>query len=104
VTSWPSTKARRVYAALLGGIALHTLTSVPLNALRHPPEHGTCGWYIWGGETLSDDPTFFKPLHVSHLSEVCPSIVPYLGLAPGWRVLIAPNQEEVWFDETLLAV
>ena len=85
------------------GVAIETLTAVPLNALRHPPENGTSGWYIWGGE-LSDEPTFFKPLHHLHLLETCPAIVPYLGLGPGWRVLIAPNQKEVWFDEKLLAV
>jgi len=86
------------------GIALETLSSQPLNALRHPPEQGTCGWYIWGGEKLSEDPTFFKSLHAEHLAEHCPTLVPYLGLGPGWRVLLAPNQEEVWFDEKLLAV
>jgi hypothetical protein len=26
----------------------------------------------------------------------------YLGLAPGWRFLIAPGYEDVWFDEILL--
>jgi hypothetical protein len=36
------------------GIALSTLDQTPLNGLRHPPEHGTCGWYIWGGEELSE--------------------------------------------------
>jgi hypothetical protein len=28
------------------GIALSTLHLLPLNGLRHLPEHGTCGWYI----------------------------------------------------------
>ncbi len=32
------------------------------------------------------------------------SIVPYLGLAPGWGVVLAPNYEDVWYDEKLLAV
>jgi hypothetical protein len=86
------------------GVAIHTLSSLPLNALRHPPENGTSGWYVWGGERLSEDSTFFKPLHHKHLAQHCPNLVPYLGLAPGWRVLLAPNQEEVWFDEKLLTV
>jgi len=30
--------------------------------------------------------------------------VPFLGLPPGWRVLLAPGQEEVWFDAELLSV
>jgi len=83
------------------GIALGTLTQSPLNALRHKPEGDTCGWYIWGGEVLSDAPDFFQPLHVEHLSAICADLVPYLGLGPGWRVLLAPGQEDVWFDRAL---
>lgn len=86
------------------GVAISTLSLLPLNALRHPPNGETCGWYIWGGTELSSDPSFFQPLHVEHLATYCPIIVPYLGLAPGWRVLLAPNQREVWFDDQLLAV
>ena len=85
------------------GVALLTLSQLPLNALRHRPEGGTCGWYIWGGE-LSDDPGFFQPLHVHHLVTYAPSLIPVLALAPGWRVLLAPEQTEVWYDPTLLAV
>ena len=32
------------------------------------------------------------------------STLPYLGLAPGWRFLIAPGYEDVWYDEKLLLV
>lgn len=80
------------------GIALETLSELPLNALRVKPVGGVSGWYIWGGEysTASD---FFSPLHITHLEEQCRSIVPYLGLAPGWRVQLAPGHEDVWFDE-----
>lgn len=85
------------------GVALPTLSRLPLNALRHPREGGTCGWYIWGGE-LSDNPRFFQPLHVSHLGLHAPALLPYLALAPGWRVLLAPGQAEVWYDAGLLAV
>jgi len=86
------------------GIALATLGIIPLNALRHPPEGNTCGWYIWGGEALSQDPDFFQPLHVRHLAKYCPTIMPYLALAPGWRVLLAPGQIEVWYDRGLLDI
>jgi hypothetical protein len=85
------------------GIALATLGKVPLNALRHPSGQGTCGWYVWGGE-LSEDPGFFQPLHMLHVVEHAPQLVPYLALAPGWRVLLAPEQTEVWYDPALLAV
>ena len=83
------------------GIALATLQRLPLNALRHTPINGTCGWYIWGGE-LSDAPGFFQPLHAAHVPEYVPQLVPYLALAPGWRVLIAPTQLDVWYDAALV--
>ena len=86
------------------GIALDTIDKAPLNALRHPPESGTCGWYIWGGEELSEAPDFFEPLHVAHLSERCPEIMKYLGLGPGWRILVAREQLEVWYDEAIINV
>jgi hypothetical protein len=87
------------------GINPNVLTDLlPLNALRHPGENGTCGWYIWAGEELSDDPSFFVALHVEHLAKWCPAIVPYLALPAGYRVLLAPDFEDVWFDEALLTV
>jgi hypothetical protein len=84
------------------GIALATLAHLPLHALRHPPENGMTGWYIWGGD-LSEAPNFFQPLHAGHLSEYVPRLVPYLALAPGWRVLLSPAQLDVWYDDSLLA-
>ena len=52
------------------GISANVLSGLqPLNALRHRPEGGTCGWYIWAGEQLSDDPYYFESLHAEHLSE-----------------------------------
>jgi hypothetical protein len=77
-------------------------TSYPLNGLRHPPENGTCGWFIWSGALLSQADDFFQPLHVSHIVGRCPILLKYLGLAPGWRFLVAPNHEDVWWDGKLL--
>jgi hypothetical protein len=76
----------------------------PINGLRHPPEGDTVGWYIWSGENFSEDPGFFVPWHVKHLYDRYPDIAEYLGLAPGWRFLIAPGYEDVWFDESLLNI
>jgi hypothetical protein len=76
----------------------------PLNGLRHPPESGTSGWFIWGGEELSEADDFFMPMHIEHLAKECPAVLPYLGLPPGWRFLIAGDYEDVWFDELLLSV
>lgn len=87
------------------GISLNIKEGIePINGLRHPPEGDTTGWYIWAGEELSDCSDFFKPLHVEHIAEWCPQIIKYLGLAPGWRFLIAGNYEDVWFDESLLNI
>ena len=87
------------------GIALQTKGIQPLNALRHPVEAGTCGWYIWWGEEIDQsDPEFFKPLHVKHLAIHCPQFIPYLGLAPGWRVQLSLEHEDVWFDDGLLVL
>ncbi|MEO9510620.1 MAG: hypothetical protein ABJN84_05160 [Flavobacteriaceae bacterium] len=86
------------------GIAENVKNSTqPIHALRHFPQGDTTGWYIWAGE-YSEDPDFFKPLHVSHLEEWCPLIIPYLGLDAGWRFLIAEggNYIDVWEDLSLL--
>lgn len=76
----------------------------PINGLRHPPEGDTTGWYIWSGEDLSEEPDFFVSWHAKHLYDRYPEIAKYLGLAPGWRFLIAPGHEDVWFDANLLNI
>lgn len=73
----------------------------PVHGLRVEPVNATSGWYIWVG-ALSDDPDFFLPLHGAHLPDWCPVVMPYLALPPGWRFLLAPDHEDVWFDPTLL--
>ncbi|QXI31593.1 hypothetical protein HU752_022615 [Pseudomonas vanderleydeniana] len=70
--------------------------------MRIRPEAGTCGWYIWAGEELSEADDFFVPLHVAHLDDWEPLLLPYLGLAPGFRFLITEDYEDVWFDPRLL--
>jgi hypothetical protein len=74
----------------------------PISGLRHPPAGDTTGWYIWAGEAFSENPDFFEPVHVAHLSELCPSILRLLGLPPGWRFLSHGDYLDVWEDETLL--
>jgi hypothetical protein len=88
------------------GIARNVIgmTTLPLNGLRHPPEGDTTGWYFWAGETLSTDPDFFEPMHVAHLAERCPALLRFLGLAPGWRFLLAEDYVDVWHDPKLLDV
>jgi hypothetical protein len=84
------------------GMALNVRSGAcPINGLRHAPEHGTNGWYIWASETFPDDDGFV-PLHVEHVSDWHPDIEHYLALPPGWRFLIAGDYEDVWYDATLL--
>lgn len=75
-----------------------------LNGLRHPATNAMSGWFIWAGEHLGSGDDFFEPLHIEHLIERCPIVLKYLGLASGWRFLVAPDYEEVWFDAHLLRV
>jgi hypothetical protein len=76
--------------------------ALPINGMRIIPEGDTTGWYLWGGDQFSEDPDFFLPVHVEHLKDWCPTALPYLQLPPGWRFLIAPGHEDVWFDKALL--
>jgi hypothetical protein len=96
------------YAGTLGdtktGFALSTKGRVPINGLRHPPKGETSGWYIWCGQELSDAADFFDPLHTCHLYEEYPDLVQLLGLAPGYRFLLAGEHLDVWYDPSLLNV
>lgn len=88
----------------LVGLARDVRTGLmPINGLRHPPAGPTSGWYLWAGGELSTRDDYFEPCHIVHLATTCPAVMPYLLLPPGWRFLIAPNVEDVWFDDTLLA-
>ncbi len=88
----------------LVGIALASFErfEMPINGLRHPIEsEQSTNWYIWAGEYSNSD-DFFQPIHVSHLIEICPKVINYLGLAPGWRFLFDNHYEDIWYDKNLL--
>lgn len=77
------------------------LNSEPLNGLRHNPEDGTTGWFIWSGE-YEEREDFFKPICAEHLLEKKPEIIKYLGLDVGFRFLTGKeNYEDVWFDKKI---
>lgn len=81
------------------GVARNVFDDVwPLNGVRLAPTHDTNGWYIWAGGEMSAAADFFVPLCASCLTDAYPSLTPYLELPPGWRFLLAPGQEHVWFD------
>lgn len=85
------------------GIALSTIGKQPINGLRHKPENGTNGWFIWCGNELCKTESFFSPLHIEHISEYLPEIIEYLNLPPGYRFLIDGNDyEDIWFDNDVL--
>ncbi|HEY2823432.1 MAG TPA: hypothetical protein VGJ06_20475 [Candidatus Acidoferrum sp.] len=84
--------------------AVSTKGKLPINGLRHPVAGDTNGWYIWRGETLSDDAAFFVPLHMDHVYEDYPEIAKFLGLPPGYRFLVAPDHNDVWLDQSLLKI
>jgi hypothetical protein len=77
------------------GVALETLQLLPLNVRRVTPEHGHSGWYVWGGEGRSSEVGFFQSLPVARLLERHPQIMPFLALAPGWRVQWRPEAYQV---------
>jgi hypothetical protein len=74
----------------------------PLNGLRHRPETGTSGWYLWADDKLDPGDDFFQPLHVEHVRDWRAELLPYLALPPGWRFLIAAGHEDAWYDPSLL--
>jgi hypothetical protein len=74
---------------------------LPINGLRIVLE-GTSGWFLWAGENFSQDDDWFQPVHAYHLLDKCPEVTPYLSLPAGWRFLIAPDYEDVWYDEALI--
>ena len=86
------------------GLALQTCeASGPWHGLRHLPEKGTSGWFIWKGD-YKEDENFFSPLHVTHITDYAPEVSEFLGLAPGWRFLIDGTYNDVWLDESLLNI
>lgn len=85
------------------GIALSTLGQMPIRGDRLAPENGTNGWYIWCGEQWSNDPNFYSPMCVEHLTDMLPLVVDFLDLPPGYRFVIDDNgYKDVWFDAAIL--
>ncbi|QQS42321.1 MAG: hypothetical protein IPM63_05090 [Acidobacteriota bacterium] len=85
------------------GLAMRTLGLEPINGLRHPPEGDSNGWYVWCGDTFSEEDDFFEPLHIEHIDDYLPSVRKYLDLPPGWRFQIdSEGYEDVWFDGSLV--
>lgn len=55
-----------------------------LYGARHAPlSEGESGWYFT--TDAHDDDTKLVKVHVGHLEDVCPAVVPYLALPVGWH-------------------
>ncbi|WP_107928796.1 immunity protein Imm33 domain-containing protein [Neisseria animaloris] len=53
-------------------------------------------WFIYCGE-YSDADDFFSPIHVSHLKDMLPEVLPYLALSEGFGFVIDNDgYEDVW--------
>ncbi|NTX17167.1 hypothetical protein HUA76_40975 [Myxococcus sp. CA056] len=77
--------------------------AMPIYGVRYSTQPGGVGWFFWAGEgELSTDVDYFQALHVEHLEEWCPLVLPYLALPPGWRFLTDGAVDDVWFDQAVL--
>jgi hypothetical protein len=66
---------------------------------RHEPLfEGESGWYF---TTDDDGDGRLVKVHVGHLAEVCPAVLPFLALPPGWYFDTASGAAA--FDPSLLA-
>jgi hypothetical protein len=40
---------------------------------------------------MNQSPDYFEPVEVEYLYDRCREVLPYLGLPPGWRFVVAPG-------------
>ena len=85
------------------GIALTTMSSMPINGMRIPALSGSTGWYVYGGTEQTAESDFYKPLCITHLHKYCEIVLPYLCIPSDWRFQIdGDGYEDVWYDEKLV--
>lgn len=80
-------------------VALATLGRMPIVGERIVLEDGkNVSWFIHCG-AHSDADDFYQAVHWHHLAEMLPEVLPYLGLAQGFRFMIdREGHEEVWYQ------
>ncbi len=81
------------------GVAVATLARSPIYGVRKKNADGSASWYVWAGE-YSTVPDFYQPLCASHLIDLLPISLPYLGLPSGYKFIIdRSGYEDVWQEE-----
>ncbi|MBJ9952161.1 MULTISPECIES: hypothetical protein [unclassified Acinetobacter] len=91
------------YIPLDGGemvaFAMQSLGQQPIYAVRILLEkEENVSWFIHCGE-YSSASDFYQAMHVSHLQEYLPKILPYLALEQGFHVIIDEHgYEDVWLN------
>lgn len=69
-------------------VAINTIGQLPINGLRYPLlDDNNIGWFVYCGEYLADD-NFFEPIHISHLDNLLPEVLPYLALEDHFAFVI----------------
>jgi hypothetical protein len=78
-------------------VAISTLGKMPVYGTRISlPEGGNVSWFFHCGE-YSDAVDFYQSVHTEHLSELLPSVVKYLRLPPGSKLIVDDQgYEDVW--------
>lgn len=74
----------------------------PLNGMRRAPQGDMTGWYLYEGDEFPTGSGAFQVIHASHLREVCPHAVAFLGLPAGWRFRATREEYDAWYDEKVL--
>lgn len=82
-------------------LSLRNRDCYPIFGGRYPQTEAFSGWYIYAGKySTADD--FYRPLHLVHLVEWRPEILPLLGLPPGWRFGVNGDEIRVERDDGLI--
>jgi hypothetical protein len=81
----------------IAGVAIETFKAGAMPVYGVRIQEGE--WYIYAGE-YSAATDFYKPVHIAHLVELYPQVLPYLGLGAGWKFIIDDQgYEDVWYEE-----
>ncbi|MGY5766295.1 immunity protein Imm33 domain-containing protein [Brachybacterium sp. DNPG3] len=80
-------------------LALSSIGATPVYGTRIALEEGDdVSWFLHCGE-YSEAADFYQPVHLEHLPELLPIVLPYLRLPPGARFIIdADGYVDVWLE------